>query len=224
MKNKNMVILNGSPRKKGTSYSFSLTIKKLVEERGSKAEIVHIIDYYDGNKDLKDLGSLISACDIVGLVCPYYVDTLPSPVIWLFEKIRSEFAETIKGKGFFAVSQNGFPDISLFKAILGTCRCFSESVGMNWLGGLAYGGGAIINGKLMEDLGKKGAKITSGFKAAVNDILEGKCISHEAQELLTVKVPKIAYRPFAAILNHMSRSTAKKMGAKDIYRKVYLED
>ena len=45
---------------------------------------------------------------------------------------------------------------------------------MQFLGGLGYGGGAIINGALLEDLGKKGEKITSGFKLAVDSIVRGK--------------------------------------------------
>ena len=223
MNKKSLVIFNGSPRKNGTSYSFALTIKKLAGDEGNTAEIIHIIEYFDGKKDFDNLKAIISQSDIIGLVTPLYVDALPYPVIWFLEKLSFELKQELSGKSFFAVSQSGFPDIRLFKPLLGSCRCFAEAVGMNWLGGLGYGGGAIIDGALMENLGKKGRKITSGFKLALEDIIQGRKISSKAQDLLTLKIPTFLFRPLAAYLNHMARSTARKEGVKDIKRKVYLE-
>jgi len=220
---KRLVIFNGSPRKNGTSYSFSHTIKKLAEDSGNAAEIVHIIDYFDGKKDIDSLIHIISKSDILGLVTPLYVDTLPYPVIWFLEKLSCDLRTELNGKDFFAVSQCGLPDVTLFKPLLGSCRIFAESVSMNWLGGLGYGGGAIINGELMENLGSKGRKITSGFKIALEDILNEKMISSRAQDLLTIRIPKILLWPISAFLNYKSKSMARKSGVKDLSSKVYLE-
>jgi hypothetical protein len=51
-------------------------------------------------------------------------DTLPYPVIRFFEEPSSHFRVKLGSKDFFAVSQCGFPDITLCKPLLGSCRCF----------------------------------------------------------------------------------------------------
>jgi multimeric flavodoxin WrbA len=40
MSGKKLLLINGSPRKKGTSYSFARTIKLLAENCGNEAEII----------------------------------------------------------------------------------------------------------------------------------------------------------------------------------------
>lgn len=224
MNSKRLLIINGSPRKKGTSYSFARTIKMLAEDTGNYAEIIHIIEYFDGEKNFEDLKSKFLQSDIISVVAPLYVDTLPYLDIWFFEKLSSEFKSELDKKDFFAIGQCGFPDITRCEPLLESCRCFADEVGMNWLGGLGYGGGAILEGALLENLGRKGKKITGAFKLALEDVFQNQNISNRAQELLTIKIPKILYRPLAALLNYNSRKTARKYGVTDLTKKVYLEE
>lgn len=223
MNGKKLVIFNGSLRKSGTSYSFARTIKKLAEDGVNTAHIIHIIEYFDGKQNFDSLKDILSHSDIIGLAAPMYVDTLPYPVIWFFEKLSDEMKRELKGKSLFAVSQWGFPDITLRYPLLGSCRCFAEEVGMRWMGGLGYGGGPMINGAFMEDLGKKGARITSALKLALDDVIEGREISPKAQDLIQEKIPRILFYPLAAFMNHMARKNARKEGTVDLKRKYYLE-
>ncbi|HYE82022.1 MAG TPA: hypothetical protein VEG39_07640 [Clostridia bacterium] len=223
MNNKRLLLLNGSSRKKGTSCSFSRTIKQLAEASGNTAEIIHVIDCYDGREDFDAVKGLISQNDIIAMVAPLYADTMPFFDIWFLEKLADECRNELKGKGLFAVGQCGFPDITRIEPLIDNCRLFAEETGMNWLGGLAYGGGGIINGALMEDLGKKGERITSGFRLALDNILKGEEIPSRAQELLTINIPKLLYRPLAAYLNNNAKKEARKAGNMDYERKVYLE-
>ncbi|HWQ29420.1 MAG TPA: hypothetical protein VN549_00405 [Negativicutes bacterium] len=94
---------------------------------------------------------------------------------------------------------------------------------MNWLGGLAYGGGGMIDGKRMEELGKRGEKITGGFRLALDNMLKGDRIPAEAQELLTLRIPRLLYGLLAAFLNTKAAKLAKESGNPDFKRKVYLE-
>ena len=97
---------------------------------------------------------------------------------------------------------------------------------MRWLGGLGYGGGALIDGTPLEKLGRKGKKITSAFAFALDDIVEGKSISPRVQDQLTVKIPKILYRALAAFLNYRKKREAYSHGVSvaDLTRKTYLEN
>ncbi|WP_105615279.1 NAD(P)H-dependent oxidoreductase [Vallitalea okinawensis] len=223
MIHKKLLIFNGSPRKKGTSFSFGRTLKILIEEAGHTAEILHVIDFFDEKISLEGLKYNIEKSDMIALVAPLYVDTLPYPVMWFLEKLAADFQTDLRGKNFFAIGQCGFPDITRNEPLIESCRLFAEETGMKWLGGLSYGGGAILNGKLVENLGKEGRKITAAFKLALEDALQGKQISSKSQELITVKIPRILLRPLAAFLNHQSRKLGKENGIKDLTKKVYLE-
>lgn len=223
MNSKRFLLLNGSPRKKGTSYSFSRTIKMLAEDSGNTAEIIHAIDYFDGREDFEHLKKLIAESDIVAVIAPLYADALPYHDIWLLEKLADGFRYELKGKIFFAIGQCGFPDITRIEPLLNSCRLFAEETEMKWLGGLAYGGGAMINGALLDSLGKKGEKITLGFRLALENILKGEKVGSDSQELITVKIPKLLYRPLAAYLNSNARKQARENGNVDYKKKVYLE-
>lgn len=222
MMEKKFLLLNGSPRKNKTSCSFIRTIKLLAEQEGHRAEIIHIIDCYD-NRSMEQLKESLTRCDVIGLVSPLYVDTLPSPVIWFLERLAEEFPEELKGKGFFAIGQCGFPDATLCQPLLGSCRCFAAAVKMNWLGGLGYGGGAIIDGLPLETLGGRGRKITAALSLALQDMQKGRTISTEAQDLMAIRIPKLFYRPLAIFLNRRTRKLAKHHGVTDLKRKAYLE-
>lgn len=225
MSNKKILIFNGSPRKKGTSYSFARTIKSLAEEDGNTAEIIHIIEYLEEGKSFEDLKKIILESNIIGISSPLYVDSLPHPVIWFFEELSKHCKEELKGKSFFAVGQCAFPYAELVNTLLGSCRCFAEVAEMKYLGGLAYGGGVMINGELLENLGKKGKKMIEAFKCALKDILDDKSISKDGQEMLALKFPRILATPMALFLNHKIKVNGKKNGLTvlDMKRKAYLE-
>ena len=220
---KRLVLINGSPRKKGTSYSFSRTIRKLAEASGNTAEIVHAIDYFDGKKNFESLKELIVQSDIIALISPLYADTLPYHDIWLLEKLADEHKDALRGKDFFAIGQCGFPDITRIEPLLNSCGLFAEETEMRWLGGLAFGGGPLINGSFLEELGKKGERITLGFKLALDNILKGEKLDSDSQKLITFNIPRLLYRPLAAYLNNNARKQARKHGNTDYTRKVYLE-
>lgn len=220
---KKVLIFNGSPRKNKTSFSFASTIKALAEKEGHNTEIVHIIDYYDKKKAIGELKAIIGEADLIGLSSPLYVDSLPSYVIWFYERLAEELKTELKGKAYFAIGQCGFPDITMNEPLLESSRLFAVATGMRWLGGLSYGGGAMLDGARLEDLGKKGEKMTLAFKLALDNLLKGKEIPKEAQELLTIRIPKLFNWPMVLYLNHTARRNAKKKGLGALDRRVYLE-
>jgi hypothetical protein len=218
-----VLLFNGSVCSKGTSFSFARTTKQLAEEKGQDVEILSVMDYYRDAADLESLKRKLGQANIVGLITPLYVDSLPYPVIRFLEILNSTCRRELEGKSFFAVSQCGFPDLRLFGPLLESCRIFAESSGLRWLGGLGYGGGAIIDGAFLENLGGRGAKITSGFKMAVEDILKNQKIRPVAQKEIAFSVPHLAFWPLCVYLNYSSRKKAKQMGVTNLERKFYLE-
>ena len=222
MDNKRLLILNGSTRKKGTSFSFGRTLEAISTELGHEAEIAHVYDYYDGKASIDSLLKSIQNNDIICMVAPLYVDTLPAPDIWLLEKLRDDHLDLLEGKGFMAIGQSGFPDIKKCQPLIATCMYFAKECHMEWLGGLAYGGGAMLDGAPLETLGKKGKKITKGFRVALEAVFANKSIPKKSQDLITVKMPKLFYRPLAALMNKLAYKKAKENGISDLRIKTYL--
>ena len=223
MNSRRMMLLVGSPRKKGTSFSFARTIKTLAEQQGFQVELEFIHDYYEGNKSLSDIRSALAECHTIGLVTPMYVDTLPAPVIWFMEEMTSAADGRLAGKQLFAVSQCGFPEIYLLQPSLESCRLFARANGLVWLGGIGYGGGAIIDGTYLEELGRKGRNITAAFRLMVEDIALGRPIRPEIQKILTIKFPHIFYGLLAVYLNRRTQKMAAKYG-KDVRGPIFNDD
>jgi len=55
MNQRRILRLNGSPRKNGTSASFAMTVKRLAEDEGHSAEIIHTMEYLDGVKQIDEI-------------------------------------------------------------------------------------------------------------------------------------------------------------------------
>lgn len=225
MNSKKMLLINGSPRKKGTSNSFAEALRQLTEETQGTAQVVHAIDYLDGKADVSDLIKTMQDTDLIGISCPLYIDTLPYPMLWLFETLESCCPNGLQGKGLFAVIQSGFPVNALMRHAIESCRFFGEAMGCRWLGGLAYGGGAMINGADLQTLGKKGTRMLQALRRAVQELSNGEPISAQCQQEFSRDFPKGLYRPMAFLLNTYSKKEGRKHGhsVQGLIRKVYLE-
>lgn len=220
---KRVLLLIGSPRKKGTSYSFARTMQTLALEAGGTADIEFAYEYYDGKKNLAALRQRIAESDLIGLITPLYYDTLPGVVVWLFEQLEQLGRSDLKGKAFFAVSQCAYPFPTLNEPSFASCRIFAAATGMQWLGGAGYGGGTLIDGALLEQMGGKGEKLTGALRQILSDALARRPVEGPVLEGLTMRVPRILYRPLALAMNFLIWNNARKLGVKDMRRKVYLE-
>ncbi|HWI63796.1 MAG TPA: NAD(P)H-dependent oxidoreductase [Symbiobacteriaceae bacterium] len=223
MVGKRLLLLNGSPRKKGTSATFARTIGLLALDQGCIVENEHVIDFFDHRRSLQDLREQLADADVIGLCMPLYYDTVPGIVVWLFEQIWQGMPGVLKGKTIFAVSQSAYPFTRLNEPALEVCRCFAEAVGARWAGGLGYGGGVLINGAHLDEYGQKGQKLIEAFDLALTDVLAGRIIAKEPQALMETKIPRFVLPLFALGLNWMIRRDAKRHGVSpDLGGQVYL--
>lgn len=218
---KKMILLNGSPRKQKTSYRFSQSIQKEAQDRGLDAEIYHVIDAFRSEEKMEEILIAMHAADYLGLVTPMYVDYLPYPVVWFMEESVKRSLEIKPKATFFAVAQCGFPDVTLLDPVLGACQIYSKKMHREWAGGISYGGGAILDGIPMDELGKRGEAITKAFSMMMEDLVEGRIIRQEVQDLMTVKIPRLLYRPLAGYLNYRSKQMAKANGVQDLWAQPY---
>ena len=98
----NVLILNGSPRKKGsTSAALSKKLKRQLV--GHSVEIRHIIS--DAEQEMLEK---LKSADSVVFVLPLYVDGMPSHVIDFLKKAEAFCVENNCKFNVYAISNNGF--------------------------------------------------------------------------------------------------------------------
>lgn len=222
--NKGILVFNGSIRRKGTSHIFGKKIMDTVTKRGYASEVVDLIDFVEGKRELDELEDIISRFDIIALSAPLYVDTLPYIDIWFLEKLKEMYAEKLAGKGFFTIVQCAFPYSDMLDIAIETCRYFAEDCNMVWQGGVGYGGGVLIDGRELSSMGKKGTRLASAIANLVSEVLQGEVISSQSKKAIRQDMPKFLSRPIKIFLNKdtVKRCKNKKIGLEEIRSRPYL--
>ena len=218
---KKMLLLNGSPRREKTSYRFAQAIEKQATIRDVEVEINHILDFFNSPQKLAEVVKKMEGVDYLGLVTPLYVDYLPYPVLWFMEECIKQDIHVKAGAKFFAVGQCRFPDERLLDPILGACEIFAKKMKRAWAGGIGYGGGEILDGIPMEELGKRGLAITHAFSMMMEDLLNDQEFRDEIYSEMRVQVPRILYRSLAFYLNYHSKQIARRNGVHDLWAQPY---
>ena len=134
----NILILNGSPRKKNsTSASLSRKLKRLLV--GHSVEICHICP------DSEDtIFEKLKSVDSVVFVLPLYVDGMPSHVIDFLKRAETFCIENGCKFNTYAVSNNGFIEGRQNAVHLEQFRCWCANAGVEWAGGIGIGGGEML--------------------------------------------------------------------------------
>jgi hypothetical protein len=139
----------------------------------------------------------VDAADLVTLAFPLYVDSLPAAVIETFERIaahRQEFAPSHR-QSFNAIANCGFPEAHHCDIALKICETFARQAGFEWLGALALGGGQMINGAALAELGGKTIRIRLALNQALEKLAQGLVIPEVAREMMaTPVIPHWGYR------------------------------
>ena len=152
---KHALLLVGSPRgQKSTSMSLGTYLLDQLNERGLETETVFIQRSLKSEKSCEELLGAVNTADVLILAFPLYVDSLPAPVIKVLELIRRhrKATESPKVQRLLAISNSGFPEAHQNETALAICRYFALEVGIEWVGGLALGGGEAIDGRLLQEV------------------------------------------------------------------------
>jgi len=213
---KTVCLFLGSPRKKQNTYQFSQAFLQDFERLGWSVERHFLSENFPELSPvfLGDLGD----SSLFGILSPMYADFLPYPMIQVLETLSDSHGGLLEGKSLFGFSQCAFPFWKLNLPSLGAMEFFGRQNGMQWLGGLAYGGAGMMAGQPLESMGKRGKKNLRGIKLMVEAVVEGRIVPHEAQELLEVNLPDWTRKPLSWFLNARVKKIQKQVG-KDLSQK-----
>ena len=142
------LVLIGSPKglEGSNSARYAHALSREPEEQGGALDWVHLHRAVVDQPSVDDLLAKVDAADLILLVAPLYVDSLPAPVIGAFERIaeaRSRLTGEAKIPGFAALIHCGFIEPVHNRTAVDVCREFADAAGFSWFGGLTFGGGGI---------------------------------------------------------------------------------
>lgn len=194
----NILIINGSPRREGTSAMFCKSCRDYLG-----GEINYL--YTDINS-VEWLMPKIDSADTIIIAGACYINTYPAYVINLLEKI-AEHPEICHGQKVYGIINGGMPYVHTHESGVRMLKLFCQDCNMNYMGGFVMGLGPLLNGKpLKEHINAK--KVVPAFDKFLEHIKLGEASPDKLYYDIEMKVPSIMARLLAY---RMRRSVDKKL-------------
>jgi hypothetical protein len=184
---KTALVLIGTPKQgPGASTSLATHIACNLAGAGFEIETVRAVQAVRSPEAIQSLFDALDAANVVVVVFPLYVDSLPAPLTKAFELLAAHRREArIEGSPrLMAVCQNGFPESRQNEPALENCRLFCREAGVEWAGGLAFGGGGFVAGRELAKAGGPTRNLVKGLNMACEDLISGNPVRPEAAALV----------------------------------------
>jgi len=192
------LLLVGSPKtRKSTSNSLGGYLFEGLSERSIQTETIYLHTVLRNAQKMQALLDAIDAADLVTLVFPLYVDSLPAPVIEALERIAAhrQKRDPSRQQLFTAIANCGFPEAHHCATALAICETFARQAGFEWAGSLALGGGQMLNGTPLVEAGGMAIRIRKSLEDAAEGLAQEQAIPKAAQDMMaTPVIPHWAYR------------------------------
>jgi hypothetical protein len=184
-KTERILILSGSPKKdKSTTHSISEFLQNEFYKKGISSEIAIVSSYLKDEIQIKELIALVDSCNILFIISPLYIDSLPYNVIQALELIKKYSDPTRADKKVIAISHCGLEAIHNRVAIK-ICESFSKELHYNFAGGVTLGFSIIINGDPLSKLFKMTKNVQKSLQSIVNAVVAGEKVSMQARQLMS---------------------------------------
>lgn len=203
----NYIIINLSPRKKGTS---NMLTDYFADRLKSEANIIETCDLYSYLDKMDNLLNKIKASDTIVLIGPCYVDSFPADTINLLMAMSSKEG-ILHGQSLYGFIQGGMPYIHTHEHGINLLNCFGDKADVNFKGGFVMGGGAILDGKPLDKIiGAK--KMVPAVNEFIENIKNNKFSPEELYMNAITKMPTLVTRLLAFMMNKMIKKDYKEKG------------
>ena len=102
---KEMLLINASPRTKGTSFVLLQMCKSYLEDKGHRVELIHL---YPSMSNTDEMWKAIMNADTLIFCGPCYINTYPADTIAFLEEL-SAHKELLHGQSLYGIIQGGMP-------------------------------------------------------------------------------------------------------------------
>lgn len=210
----NVLLLVGSAKQPGHSTSESLGhyLCSRMATHGWGVQTLYVHQVLRTEERTRAMLQAVDTANLVVLATPLYVDSLPYLVTAMLECIAAHRAgATRQTEGrFVAIVNCGFPEAVHNDVALAICRQFARSSKLDWAGGLSMGGGGVVHGEPLDELGGRTSGIRHALDLAANALAAGLRVPEESAELLAK--PVIPSWMYTTIGNLGWRRAAWKLG------------
>jgi len=205
-------IINGSPKtKKGISSRIIEQMEKLLEGQIETYRVMRLVHAETPQETIAD----VLAADILLIVFPLYVDSLPAPLIELLTRLESATCHSEAKPKVYAIVSAAFESSQTFTA-LEMIEHFACRAGLPW----GYGVGIGTSSLLYNAGGNWEKGMASGTYNVLCDMSANIKEKRNGQNIYTApKFPRFLYKAFG---NFGFWRGAKRNGVSNIWARPYI--
>ncbi len=206
---KRYLLVNASPRAKGTSAMLAGILEAFLKTQG---HAVSRLALYPHLNRMETLADAFRDADILVVLGPCYVNTFPADTYAFLEALAAH-PEAHRGQKVYGVIQGGMPTAHTHRSGLEALRLFAKSCGLSYGGGFVMGLGAMLNG---EDLSKlpNGKKVKKQLDVFFGHVARGEDSPDSVYEKALLRLPSIAVRLMARWANGSIDKNQKAHGIR----------
>lgn len=204
---KNILLVNLSPRPKGTSLVLASKCREYLESKGHRVELLHL---YPNLNRPDSLHQAVKAADTLILSGPSYINTYPADTMAFLEMLSSH-KELLHGQDLYGMIQGGMPYVHTHESGLMLLEIFGRKCNMNYKGGFVMGMGAMLDGRPLEKL-INAKKVIRQLGIFFEHIEKGETSPARVYQAAQLKIPGFVYRIMAAAVNQSMDKELKKRG------------
>ena len=145
---KHFLLINASPRAKGTTALLALTMRAYLLDKGHTVSLMHLYHTLD---NMESLVQAFHKADTLVVLGPCYINTYPADTYALLELIANH-SQTHHGQRVYGVIQGGMPHAHTHSSGLAALECFAKACSFIYGGGFVMGMGAMLNGQSLDKL------------------------------------------------------------------------
>lgn len=211
------LLINTSPRQKGTSVVLLQMCADFLKEKGQDAELVHL---YPNLRNPENLYHAFKEADTIVLGGPCYINTYPADTLYLLQEL-SQRAELLHGQRLYGIIQGGMPYAHTHESGLSMLELFCKKTGLQFKGGFVMGMGAALNGKPVSAL-PHSRKILRQLHIFFSHIEKGEASARKVYEDTQLKLPVFLFGVMAMLMNRIIDTDLKKHGIDITQQSPYL--
>jgi len=164
---KRALILVGSPKglKASNSARYGNAFAERLEAGGWTVDWIHAHEAVATSDATSEMCRAALASDLVLLIAPLYVDTLPGPTLRALEilAMQSERGEITRLPALSALIHCGFIEPIHNETAVALCKEFARQSGWTWHGALMLGGGGMPSKRARRALGEAAETLAQGL-------------------------------------------------------------
>ena len=216
---RNILAINVSPRKKGTSEMLINMLKDELEKHKDNVRTIHL---YDHMKEMQAIFDAVNAADTIVICGPCYTNTYPADTTRFLEELLTR-PDVLHKQNIYGIIQGGMPYAHTHISGLNMLKIFSHRAKLTYKGGFIMGMGAMLDGKPVSKL-LNGKKVERQLMQFFEHIHKGEESPDSVYEASLLKLPGFVALILIILMNRKIDKMFAAKGMNVRHPSPYLSD